>query len=93
MNGATRERWKTSFGRLPPDLATGPFLHLEGSDSSAQQTDRLVRMVKFGLPGTDMPGHEYLPDGQIASIAAWLNQTIPQPDQELQTTSTTGEKP
>jgi cbb3-type cytochrome c oxidase subunit II len=92
-NGATRERWKASFRTLPPDLATGPFLHLQVSDSPAERTDRLARIVKFGLPGTDMPGHEYLPDSQIASITIWLNQTIPQPYRESQPTSTTGEKP
>jgi cbb3-type cytochrome oxidase cytochrome c subunit len=92
-NGATRKRWKKGFRRLPPDLATGPFLHLQASDSPADQTPRLARIIKFGLPGTDMPGHEYLPDSQIASIATWLNQTIPQPDRASQTTSTTGEKP
>jgi cytochrome c oxidase cbb3-type subunit 2 len=92
-NGATRERWKSSFRRLPPDLTTGPFLHLHASDSPAERTDRLARIVKFGLPGTDMPGHEYLPDSQIVSIAAWLNQTLQQPNRALQTTWTTGERP
>ena len=33
---------------------------------------QLARIVKFGKPGTDMPGHETLDDGQIASIARWL---------------------
>jgi mono/diheme cytochrome c family protein len=92
-NGATREQWKTSFRRLPPDLATGPFLHLQACDAPAERMARLARVIKFGLPGTDMPGHEYLPDGEIASIAVWLNQTIPQPYRESQATSTTGEKP
>jgi cbb3-type cytochrome oxidase cytochrome c subunit len=92
-NGATRERWKASFRRLPPDLTTEPFLYLQASDSAAERTVRLARMIKFGLSGTDMPGHEYLPDSQIVSIAVWLNRTIPRPYQESQPTSTTGEKP
>jgi cbb3-type cytochrome c oxidase subunit II len=92
-NGATRARWKAGFRRLPPDLATGPFLHLQVSDAPAERTARLARIIKFGLPGTDMPGHEYLPDSQIAAIAIWLNQTIPQPYRESHPTSTTGEKP
>jgi cbb3-type cytochrome c oxidase subunit II len=92
-NGATREQWKPGFRRLPPTLATGPFLYLQASDAPAERTDRLARIIKFGLPGTDMPGHEYLPDSQIASIAVWLSQTIPQPYRESQPTSTTGEKP
>jgi cytochrome c oxidase cbb3-type subunit 2 len=39
---------------------------------------RLAQIAKFGLPGTDMPGHEYLSDNEIASIALWLSQSIAQ---------------
>jgi cytochrome c oxidase cbb3-type subunit 2 len=67
--GRTRITWQASFRRLPPNLRTGPLLHFPAS------TDGLARIVKFGLPGTDMPGHEYLTDNQIASIAFWLTQT------------------
>lgn len=66
--GRTRKTWRASFRRLPPDLHAGPFLHLPAS------ADRLARIVKFGLPGTDMPGHEYLTDQEITSIAFWLTQ-------------------
>jgi cytochrome c oxidase cbb3-type subunit 2 len=44
--------------------------------------DRLAQIAKFGIPGTDMPGHEYLSDQQIASISLWLSQNIAQLDQE-----------
>ena len=30
---------------------------------------RLCEIIKFGLAGTDMPGHEYLSDSQVAAIA------------------------
>jgi cytochrome c oxidase cbb3-type subunit 2 len=77
-----RTRWETHFKRLPPDLAVGPYLHLPPSGDDAQRRDRLARIVKFGIPGTDMPGHEYLSDSEIASISLWLSQSIGQLDQK-----------
>jgi cytochrome c oxidase cbb3-type subunit 2 len=74
--GATR--WSAHFKRLPPDLAVGPYLHLPPSDNNAQRRDRLAQIAKFGIPGTDMPGHEYLSDDETASIALWLSQHIGQ---------------
>lgn len=73
-----RTRWQTNFTRLPPDLTAGPFLHLPPSDDVTQRRERLARIVKFGIPGTDMPGHEYLSDNETASIAFWLSQVIGQ---------------
>jgi cytochrome c oxidase cbb3-type subunit 2 len=29
----------------------------------------IAHIIKFGLPGTDMPGHEYLPDEEVAALA------------------------
>jgi cytochrome c oxidase cbb3-type subunit 2 len=77
-----RTRWETHFKRLPPDLAVGPYLHLPPSGDDAQRRDRLARIVKFGIHETDMPGHEYLSDNEIASISLWLSQSIGQLDQK-----------
>jgi len=55
-NGHTRSRWQVDFQRLPPDLFTGPYLHLPASDTAAQRGLRLACIVRFGIPGTDMPG-------------------------------------
>jgi cytochrome c oxidase cbb3-type subunit 2 len=74
-------RWKARFKRLPPDLAVGPYFHLSPSADDAQRRDRIAHIVKFGITGTDMPGHEYLPDNEIASISLWLSQSIGQLDQ------------
>jgi cytochrome c oxidase cbb3-type subunit 2 len=74
-------RWADGFKRLPPDLTVGPYLHLPLSDDLAQRRNRLARIVKFGIDGTDMPGHEYLPDTDIASISLWLSQQIRLPSQ------------
>jgi len=75
--GATR--WQIHFKRLPPDLTVGPYLDLTSSASSSLRLERLAQIIKFGIPGTDMPGHEYLPDSEIASISLWLSQVIAQP--------------
>jgi cytochrome c oxidase cbb3-type subunit 2 len=74
-------RWAAGFKRIPPDLSVGPYLHLPLSDDLAQRRDRLARIVKFGINGTDMPGHEYLSDNDIASISLWLSRQIRQPSQ------------
>jgi cytochrome c oxidase cbb3-type subunit 2 len=74
-----RTRWQAGFKRFPPDLTVGPFLHLQPSESNAERMDRLAQIAKFGIPATDMPGHEYLSDKDIASISLWLSQNIRQP--------------
>jgi cytochrome c oxidase cbb3-type subunit 2 len=68
-----------SFKRMPPDLTVGPYAHLFRSDTAAQQMVHLAQIAKFGIPGTDMPGHEYLPDKDVASLSLWLSQRIAQP--------------
>ena len=78
-DGSTRRTWRTNFRRLPPNLDAGPFLHLPVSGSAVQLEDRLAQIAKFGIPGTDMPGHEYLSDKEIASISLWLAQSIASP--------------
>jgi len=91
-NGSTRQAWRTSFKRLPPLFAAGPFLYLLDSDTFAQRRLRIARIVKFGLPGKDMPGHEYFTDNDIASISLWLTQHAASPMQAQPTTLSTGEE-
>ena len=78
-DGRTRQNWKANFKRLPPDLSVGPFYYLPPSGPPAQRMDRIAEIAKFGIPGTDMPGHEYLSDKDIASISLWLSQIDTQP--------------
>ncbi len=75
-------RWQAHFRRLPPDLTVGPYYDLPLSGPPAQRTNRLAQIAKFGIPGTDMPGHEYLSDADIASISLWLSQVIAQTGQK-----------
>jgi cytochrome c oxidase cbb3-type subunit 2 len=77
--GETRLRWQHDFHRLPPILTTGPFLHLPATDTPTQHTLRLARILKFGIPNTDMPGHEYLSDADIVSLTRWLEDIMPSP--------------
>ena len=63
-NGATRHAWQAEFKKLPSDLA----------DAQQLRFIDLARIIKFGIPGTDMPGHEYLSDRDIASLGLWLHQ-------------------
>lgn len=79
QDGQTRTLWRASFKRLPPDLSRGPFFNLPPSAMPEERLDRIAQISRFGLPGTDMPGHEYLSDRQIASISLWLSQNIAQP--------------
>jgi cbb3-type cytochrome c oxidase subunit II len=77
--GETRLAWRDSFHRLPPILSVGPIQDISTSATPDQRRDRLAQIVKFGIPGTDMPGHEYLSDRDVASLSLWLQQTLAQP--------------
>ena len=70
--GATRLAWRSSFRRLPPNLAIGPLLYVPASEAPSWRIKRISEIVKFGIPGSDMPGHEYLPDIQVAELAEWV---------------------
>lgn len=67
-------QYRAAFKQSPVDLITGPFSYLHASDSSVQRSRELAQISKFGIPGTDMPGHEYWSDQQIASLTLWLMQ-------------------
>ena len=54
-----------ALSKRPANLAEGPFLWTAGTDLLAL---RVARVVKFGLPGTDMPGHEVLNDGEVLAL-------------------------
>ncbi len=68
-NGATREAWRKSFKRLPPDFVTGPFAYAPPGLPGDVRLHRIAEIIKFGLPETDMPGHEYLSDDEVAAMA------------------------
>lgn len=81
-DGPTRRAWRAGFKKLPSNLTKGPYVYLSSADSPKPQITRLAQITKFGIPGTDMPGHEYLSDRDIASISLWLSQTIARSSQK-----------
>ncbi len=90
-NGRTRRIWHASFKKLPTNLATGPFHYLPPSDTPQMRATRLAQIVKFGIPGTAMAGHEYLSDKDIASITLWLSHINAAPIQNGKTPLHSGE--
>jgi cytochrome c oxidase cbb3-type subunit 2 len=66
--GVARRKWSSSFKRLPPDLVLDPLKNISSEASPAE----IARIAKFGIQGTDMAGHEYLPDDQIEAISRYV---------------------
>lgn len=57
------------FERKPANLIDGPFVW---SPPTPDQSLKLARIVKFGIPGTDMPGHETLSDPQVLALRDYV---------------------
>ncbi len=92
-SGHTRVTWRDSFKRLPPNLSAGPFFYLPPEGEPDLRFERLAQIARFGIPGTDMPGHEYLTGRQSASIALWLLQNMPQAHPRQEQSIPRGAKP
>jgi cytochrome c oxidase cbb3-type subunit 2 len=79
--GAIRLHWLSTWHVIPQTL---PELQRYSAD---QSSPKLAQITKFGIPGTDMPGHEYLSDKQIASVAVFLKSAqmhaVSQPSPQL----------
>ncbi len=58
-----------NLAKQPADLAKGPFVW---TPVTMNRELAIARIIKFGLPGTDMPGHETLEDGQVKALAAYV---------------------
>jgi cytochrome c oxidase cbb3-type subunit 2 len=71
-DGAARGKWSAGFHNVPPDLVRGPMPHVAADATPAQLRMDIARITKFGLKGTDMAGHEYLPDEQVMAIADFV---------------------
>ncbi len=91
-DGRTRVSWQSSFNQLPVDLSRGPYQYIALPKSKVGLVRELERIIKFGIPKSDMPGHEYLSDRQISSISLWLAQVIAQPNQNAMNTYQPGEE-
>lgn len=56
------------WSRSPANLVDGPFPYSE----SPGRRKKLARIIKFGLPGTDMPGHEVLSDEELNALTNFV---------------------
>jgi mono/diheme cytochrome c family protein len=61
------------LNQRPPDFTRDPWRQVRADDPAL--TVRLARLIKFGLPGTVMAGHEYLSDPAVVSLARYV-QTL-----------------
>lgn len=58
-----------NLARKPANLADGPFVWTATTEN---RESTVQRIIKYGIPGTDMPGHETLDDAQVVSLARYL---------------------
>jgi cytochrome c oxidase cbb3-type subunit 2 len=91
--GATRMAWLANFEIAPEGLTNTPLKNIPVNASGSTRIDRIAQIAKFGIPGTDMPGHEYLSDTDIASISLWLAQNAAQPVITMNPKFHTGDNP
>ena len=73
-DGVAQRTWSSSFRRIPPNLLRGSLQHVSTQASPEEMHAEIARITKFGIQGTEMPGHEYLPDEQIAAIADYITK-------------------
>jgi len=57
------------LNKAPANLVKGPFIW---SPESAERELKIRRIIKFGIFGTDMPGHETLNDEQVIELAKFV---------------------
>lgn len=55
--------------KRPANLDLGPFVW---TPAGPDLETRVARVIKHGLPGTDMPGHETLNDAQVRALARYV---------------------
>lgn len=53
-------------------LTKGAFLHVAPGLEREEQAVALARVVKFGLMGLGMPGHELMPDRDVADVVSYV---------------------
>ncbi|MGZ8940553.1 MAG: cbb3-type cytochrome c oxidase subunit II, partial [Limisphaerales bacterium] len=73
-SAAARPRFPAEFQRVPPDLFATNLTFAPTALPARVRVEQMARIIKFGLPGTDMPGHEYMPDQDMIALARYLEQ-------------------
>jgi mono/diheme cytochrome c family protein len=54
----------------PPDWTREPWRHVRADEPRVETA--LARIIKFGLLGTPMAGHEYFTDGEAVALARYV---------------------
>jgi cytochrome c oxidase cbb3-type subunit 2 len=54
----------------PPNLRDGPFIRTTDGDATT-----IARIIKFGVIGSYMPGHETMKDSEVAALTRLLSDT------------------
>lgn len=57
------------FAKRPANLDLGPFIW---TPAGPDLETRVARVIKYGIPGTDMPGHETLGDAELIALARYV---------------------
>lgn len=70
------------FSPRPTHFKSGVFRFAPKSMRAAERQIRLGTIVKYGIPGTAMPGHEYLTDEDIMDLVAYVGAFSVRPDSE-----------
>ncbi len=60
----------TRLAVRPPDFQHEPWRHLRAGEAAPEVA--LARLIKFGVPGTAMAGHEYLDDATVVALARYV---------------------
>ena len=68
-NGLGNGPVSLDLARKPANLVAGPFAWTPAGDDLEL---RVARVIKFGLPGTDMPGHEVLTDAEVLALGEFV---------------------
>lgn len=61
------------FLKAPANLAQGPWIWSAPRDGESPAIS-IARVIRFGIPGTDMPGHETWTDAQTQAVTEYLLQ-------------------
>jgi len=61
-----------TFARPAMNLRKGPFWYVPRDATPQEQAVALARIVRFGVPGTSMPGHESFTDRQLADVLSFV---------------------
>ena len=64
------------MSKPPANLVDGPF---PWTPAGGDLETRVARVIKFGVPGSDMPGHEVMTDDQIIALAREVIRLREQP--------------